>query len=39
MSEQSRPNAIVSYVLENKLKTILYTWAIGISGSLVRAGC
>ncbi|KAL4447555.1 hypothetical protein ABPG75_004774 [Micractinium tetrahymenae] len=34
MSEQSTTDSIVSFVLENKLKTILYTWAAGITGSL-----
>lgn len=36
MSQQSTADSVVSFVLENKLKTILYTWGAGITGSLVR---
>lgn len=29
----------VQYVLKNKLKTVLYTWAGGISACMVRSAC
>lgn len=35
MSEPtSQPNGVVDYILQNKLKTIFYTWGAGITGSL-----
>lgn len=36
--EQSGLDQAVQYVLKNKLKVVLYTWAAGISASMVSSG-
>lgn len=38
VAERSFVDDTVQYVLKNKLKTVLYTWAGGITACMVRAG-
>lgn len=38
-ADRSFVDETVQYVLKNKLKTVLYTWAGGISACLVSGAC